>query len=84
MGEMMGSKPAQSMQNDRVGQLMELITTTVTPDTWQLSGGYGRIAAFNGLIVINHDPHAHRMVERVLGMLRDANGDRAGAIVRDE
>ena len=65
--------------SSREDQLMDLITTSVQPDSWDVVGGPGTIAEFDGLIVIRHNPHVHRKVERVLEMLREASAQQPWA-----
>lgn len=52
---------------------MSIITTSVLPESWEDMGGPATIGEFNGMIVIRHTPRAHRKVEEVLQMLRDAS-----------
>jgi len=60
--------------SSREEQLMNLIQIAVMPDTWEAVGGPGTMGEFDGMIVIRHNPRAHRQVEQVLQMLRDASG----------
>jgi hypothetical protein len=53
-------------------QLMDILQIAVLPDSWDDMGGPGTIGEFDGMIVIRHTPRAHRQVEQVLQMLRDA------------
>ena len=53
---------------------MDIITIAVKPESWEEMGGPGTIGEFDGMIVIRHNPRAHRQVEQVLHMLRDASG----------
>ncbi len=67
-----------------MGTLIQVITTTVMPESWAQAGGSGSVAAYhNGLLVVNHHPQAHRKVEQLLRMLREASKDRPGAVVRE-
>ena len=62
-------------------ELMDLVTSTVMPETWAVTGGAGTIEQFNGLLVVNHNPQAHRQIERLLSMMRSADDKAPGAIV---
>lgn len=55
-------------------QLMNIISIAVMPESWEEMGGPGTIGEFDGMIVIRQNPRAHRQVEQVLHMLRDASG----------
>lgn len=67
-----------------MGTLIEVVTTTVMPESWSAQGGSGAISAYhNGLLVVNHHPTAHRKIEQLLRMLRDASKDKPGSVVRE-
>jgi hypothetical protein len=76
---------AHSSQPAYLSTLIEVITKTVLPYSWdQETGGPGSIAAYHGgLLVVNHHAQAHQKIDRLLGMLRDAAKDRPGAVVRE-
>lgn len=63
--------PATTHQR-RARQLMSLITTTVSPETWNDVGGAGAIAEFDGLLVVTQTAAVHQGVENVLTMLRES------------
>jgi general secretion pathway protein D len=58
----------------RTIQLIEVITGSVTPDSWDHVGGPGSICAYNGLFTVSQTDNAHRQVEHLLDMLRKAAG----------
>jgi hypothetical protein len=75
----------------RAQQLMAIITTNVGPQSWQgkvINGVEhsppGSITEFNGLIVVTQTAHAHKQIEHVLNMLRQAAGleEAMGRVVR--
>jgi hypothetical protein len=67
-----------------MGTLIEVVTTTVMPESWSAQGGPGAISAYhNGLLVVNHHPNAHRKIEQLLRMLRDAYKEKPGSVVRE-
>ena len=57
-------------------KLIEIVTATVEPDTWEQLGGGGTITDYQGLLIVNHNAHAHRKIEKVLNMLHEAINDR--------
>jgi hypothetical protein len=76
--EGLGAGPAQRQPQTelekRTTDLIELITATVKPDTWDDVGGPGAIDAYNGLFVVSQTAKVHEQVEQVLDMLRKAAG----------
>ena len=84
MGMGGGMGPTDASMLPFMGTLIQVITTTVMPESWTSSGGSGSVAAYhNGLLVVNHHPNAHRKIEQLLRMLRDASKDRPGTVVRE-
>ena len=69
-----GREPPQTELEKRTDQLIELITSTVRPDSWDDVGGPGAIDAYNGLFVVSQTAKVHEHVEHVLDMLRKAAG----------
>ena len=58
----------------RADRLVNLITTNVSPQSWDAVGGPGSISEYNGLIVISQTGDCHNQVEHLLNMLREAAG----------
>ncbi|MBD3674603.1 MAG: hypothetical protein HUJ26_13860 [Planctomycetaceae bacterium] len=54
------------------GQLVEVITTTIEPDSWSDNGGTGAISSLNGLIIVKHTREVQDEVKDLLQKLRDA------------
>jgi hypothetical protein len=52
-------------------QLIHVIHNTVSPSTWELSGGSGTITFYGDMLVIRQTARTHREVEKVLKLLRD-------------
>lgn len=68
-----------------LGNLIQVIITTVLPESWHEAGGPGRVEAFYpGLLVVNTNPQVHREIEKLLTMLRDANKQQPGAVIREK
>lgn len=53
--------------------LIQLITSTIRPDTWEEVGGPGSIEAFptNSSLVINQTPDVHDKIQNLLGQMRN-------------
>lgn len=64
-----GGPPTTSVAAER---LVNILTSSIVPNTWQAAGGTGTIAEYNGLIVVNHNARVHAQVEQLLKMLREA------------
>ena len=77
--DMQGS---QRMALTPAEDLIQLVQTSVLPDTWETQGGPGTVEEFRGLIVVNHNPRAHQLIEQLLGMLREAAEKPPGTTVR--
>jgi len=74
-----------SEQERRSGELTQLVTTIVDPESWRDAGGPGAIDAYNGLVVVAQTAKTHKKVERLFDMLREAAGlevPKAGKVVR--
>jgi general secretion pathway protein D len=77
--------PALGSLEARANDLIEVVTSTVNPDTWDDVGGPGSICAYNGLIVVSQTAKVHQNVEHLFDMLRQAAGlevPKAGKVVR--
>lgn len=78
-----GASPGRGNEYEqRVAQLVALIKSNIDADTWQ--GGTatageprGAVSEYGGLIVITQTAQTHEKVVRLLGMLREAMGDRS-------
>ncbi len=60
---------------DRVKEIINLITSTIEPASWSISGGKGMIAAREGMlgdIVVTHKLSVHKGVEGLLAALRSS------------
>ena len=69
-----GGKDAQQREPSDADNLIEVITTTVNPDTWDEVGGPGTIAEYKGLLLVTQTGDIHHEVERLLNMLHQAAG----------
>ncbi|MCK4626831.1 MAG: hypothetical protein KAV00_16080, partial [Phycisphaerae bacterium] len=61
----------EGFQNRRLGELIDIIRTTVVPMSWlEMSGETGSIFAFDGKLIITQTRKAHHRIERLLSALR--------------
>ncbi len=68
--EEQGTGPGE--ENPRVTQLIDIIRTTVEPDSWrETGGGQGAIRELNGQLIVYNTSDSHRQVKDLLGQLRD-------------
>jgi len=51
--------------------LIEIITTTIDPDSWEEAGGSGRVAEGDRTLVVSHTPRHLRRVEQMIAALRE-------------
>lgn len=56
---------------ENVEQLMNVITSTVAPDTWQASGGFGTVTYYGDMLIVRQNARTHREVEKLLKLLRE-------------
>lgn len=87
MGGMPGAAVPESSAPPLVensDELIQLIQTTVSPEHWQDAGGQGSIGAYpGGLLVVNQNGQAHRRIENLLNMMRQARRAAPGTVVRE-
>ncbi len=48
--------------DDSVQQLIDVITTSVFPNSWKVNGGTGTIKFFNGHLIVRNTPEAHEIL----------------------
>lgn len=75
-GGMMMAGGESSSREFRAYMLVQLIKTVTGEQHWDQGGEYGAIAAYDGLLVVNHNTRVHQQVERLLEMLRAAAQER--------
>jgi beta-lactamase regulating signal transducer with metallopeptidase domain len=67
-----GPGMAMGVGADEMGQLIQLITRTVQPESWRDAGGQsGSITSFKGKLVVKATEAAHKEVAQLLEMLRE-------------
>ena len=61
----------RELREEKIGQLVNILTSTVAPDSWRDAGGnLGTIRGFNTKLIISTTEANHREVEKVLQMIR--------------
>ena len=59
-----------SVQEDYLDDLINLVTSTIRPTTWDSVGGPGSIAPYRGVLVISQTADIHREIQKFLDDLR--------------
>ena len=67
-----GTESAPPRELSDAENLIRLITTTVSPDSWDEVGGPGSAAEYKGLVVVSQTWEVHEKIERLLNMLHAA------------
>lgn len=52
-----------------IKDLIELITTSITPDTWDEVGGHGTVSEFGNKLIVSQTPQVHAQITELLGAL---------------
>lgn len=75
MGDMAGGGfgPASSSSSTAGAALLQVIDSTVLPDTWSVVGGSGTAAEFNGLLIVKQSQTVHREIKQLLEMMREVD-----------
>ncbi|MGA2798588.1 MAG: permease prefix domain 1-containing protein [Thermoguttaceae bacterium] len=53
-----------------VDNLIEVITTTIKPSTWDTVGGPASISEYRGVLIVSHTQDVHREIPKLLDKLR--------------
>ena len=69
-----GGKEAPQREPSDADNLIQIITTTIEPDSWDEVGGPGTIAEYKGLLAVSQTGDIHHEIERLLNMLHQAAG----------
>jgi hypothetical protein len=48
--------------DDRMRELIDVLTNSIEPDSWRVNGGDGTVQAFNGLLIIRNTPLVHQQI----------------------
>ncbi len=65
---------------NRSTKLLDLITTTVAPESWDETGGPGSIREFDGVIVVAQMANVHDQIRKLLRELRAMRGPAAEGV----
>lgn len=71
------AKPKEEIGPDgnyEVEDLIDVLTTSVDPDSWDEVGGPGSVSDFKGLVTVSQTQEIHERVERLLNLLHKAGG----------
>jgi hypothetical protein len=52
--------------------LVNVIISTIHPNSWAEAGGEGSVTEFNGLLIVKHSQTVHREIKQLLTMMREA------------
>lgn len=69
--DLIGAKGARPEDYD-YDSLIELIATTVAPDSWDAVGGPGSISAYRGTIIVSQTSEIHEQIAGLLSATREA------------
>ncbi|MEL7238814.1 MAG: hypothetical protein AAGK78_08115, partial [Planctomycetota bacterium] len=76
--------PSPYHREERVQDLIDLITSTVGRDSWEVNGGtVGRIAEIDGTLVVTQQIDELRQIQQLLGRLRSFQNERERSSERD-
>ncbi|MBN1588716.1 MAG: hypothetical protein JW888_04300, partial [Pirellulales bacterium] len=75
-GDGVGGTPARSTPNTVMDSLLQVITMSVTPDSWQSMGGEGHVEPFGTSLVVRQTPTIHKQIQDLLQQLRQGSGKR--------
>lgn len=65
------AQDARQIQEEKISQLVSILTSTVAPDSWREMGGSdGTILGFNTKLIVSTTEANHREIENVLKMIR--------------
>lgn len=62
-------------------EVMELITSSISPDAWTDNGGSGSISIFRGLLIISQTEDVHSDVESLLRQIRAGERSQPGDVI---
>ncbi len=70
-GATFGSPPSPTGSDVTLSALVDLITQTCSPETWEPYGGLGTIGAYGTSLVVSQTPAVHDQIEELLTQLRE-------------
>jgi len=63
----------QAEGEDTLERLVDVITSTIEPDSWAVNGGAGTIATWRGKLIVRNSLYVHQLIGGTLGAVRVAN-----------
>lgn len=63
-------------------EVIDLITSTVSPDSWTDNGGSGSISIFRGLLIVSQAEDVHNDVELLLRQIRAGERSQPGDVIQ--
>jgi len=76
-----GAALARAQYYDAIDELIDLISSTVDPDTWTDNGGSGSISIFRGLLIVSQTEATHNEVEILLRQIRAGEHSQPGDVI---
>jgi hypothetical protein len=61
-GQEDGEDDSEARREENMNQLVQLITSAVEPDSWDVNGGRGTVRTFRGMLVIRNTPLVHQQI----------------------
>ncbi|MDA7978958.1 MAG: hypothetical protein MPJ50_09340 [Pirellulales bacterium] len=68
-GSVTADKSTFITTHPNAGLLIEIVTQTVDPDSWEVKGGWGSIAEYDGKLVVRQTDAAHAQIQYLLDNL---------------
>ena len=62
LGSRWNEEPEPNEQERKLRELMNLITTTLEPESWAVNGGSGTIIPFRDRLVVRNSPLVHQQL----------------------
>lgn len=69
-GVLASSGGAGCVEGKNAGELIELIMSTISPESWDKVGGPGSVRTFRGALVIRQTQAIHETIDGLLSRLR--------------
>jgi len=70
------ARPLANSTAVTMDDLLDVLTNTVAPDTWDTAGGQGRVSPLGTTLIVWQTAHVQQMVESFLKQIREASGNR--------
>lgn len=77
-----GAAVARAQYYDAIDELLDLISSTVVPDSWTDNGGSGSMSIFRGLLIVSQTERTHEEVELLLRQIRAGDHSQPGDVIQ--